>query len=453
MTARIGRRLFLGGLGAAAGTTLFGSHLGRLARAEGTAPKRLLIIHKPCGTIPEQYDPAGGERDFTLSPILEPFAPLRDRMVVLEGLDIRKKVDTPGQDHGNGMVTFMTGGVTITADGFRAVIAERESIDHILKNVPAIVGDTPIPYVQLAADTRSDRDEVFTRVLTYSGRAAPVPPEQRPSTAFARVFGALADGGGMATREALERARLRKQSVLDFSRNSLARLSARAGAAERERLDAHLEAVRELERRLDGSGATLPAACTDPSALSSMVDAVDPTEVNAQHAEIGRAHLDIVRTAFQCDLTRIATFQWAAGNSHVNFSGLIDGVENAGHHNITHSGSNREHDEGEIHRWYNEHMASFLVAMRDTPDVDGSSLLDNTLVVIWSEIRLGRHTFDNVPIQLFGGPGVGLEGGRKLAYGGRSTNDLWVAIANALGHPMTTFGDEERCEGLLPGVF
>jgi hypothetical protein len=453
VTARLGRRLFLGGLGAAAGTALFGSHLGRLARAEGTAPKRLLIIHKPCGTVPSQYDPTGGERDFTLSPILAPFAPLRDRMVVLEGLDIRKMRETPGQDHGNGMVTFMTGGVTITADGFRAVIAERESIDHILSNVPEFVGDTPIPYVQLAADTRSDRDEVFTRVLTYSGRAAPVPPEQRPSAAFSRIFGSLADGGGTATREALERARLRKQSVLDFSRNSLARLSARAGAAERERLDAHLEAVRELERRLDGADAALPAACTDPEALSAMLEAVDPSEVNAQHAPIGLAHLDIVRTAFQCDLTRIATFQWAAGNSHVNFSGLIDGVENAGHHNITHSGDNREHDEAEIHRWYNEHMASFLTAMRDTPDVDGSSLLDNTLVVVWSEIRLGRHTFDNVPIQLFGGPGVGLEGGRKLGYDGRSTNDLWVAIANALGHPMTTFGDEERCEGLLPGVF
>lgn len=456
MSRRFARRVFLASTGAALGSAaLFGSELGRLARAQtGPAPKRLLLIHKPCGTYPDDYDPAGGETDFTLGSILEPFEPLRPQMTILEGMDILKKTNTPGQDHGNCMVTFLTGGVTIEADGFRAVIAERESIDHILAQDPMIVGDTPVPYVQAAADTRSDRDEVFTRVWTYSGRAAPLPPEQRPAVLFSRIFGNLLDGGLTPDGQAaLERARVRRQSVLDFSRESLARLQPRVGAEERARLDAHATAIRELERRLEAPLAGLPPECVDPSGLGTRVEAVDATVLNDNHGPIGLAHLDIIRTAFQCDLTRIASFGWAAGNSHVNFNNLLSGVENRGHHSITHSGDNRAHDESEIHRWYNEQMAQFLISMRNTPDIDGGSLLDNTLVVVWSEIRLGRHSFENVPIQLFGGAGGSLTGGRLLRFDHRSTNDLWVAIANAFGHPLECFGDEERCTGALPGLF
>jgi hypothetical protein len=56
------------------------------------------------------------------------------------------------------------------------------------------------------------------------------------------------------------------------------------------------------------------------------------------------------------------------------------------------------------------------------------------------------HTFDSVPIQLFGG---GVVGGRLVVYANRPTNDLWLTIANRLGHPMTCFGDAERCTGPL----
>ena len=37
--------------------------------------------------------------------------------------------------------------------------------------------------------------------------------------------------------------------------------------------------------------------------------------------------------------------------------------------------------------------------------------------------------------------------GKLVRAGGRSTNDLWFAIANQLGHPMTCSGDRERCDG------
>jgi hypothetical protein len=443
------RRTFLAGVGGAfAGATLGGSQLVRVARASknGRAPLRLLIIHKPCGTVPSQYNCAGNGKVFTLSPLLVAYKDLRPYMTIVEGIDVRKKENTPGQDHGNAMVTFMTGGVTIRAEGLSTVTADRPSIDHLLTANSAFIGDTPVRYLQVAADSRTD--DFFTSVLTYAGRATPLPPEPRPLVVYTRLFGTLMDGGNTPTNaQQLARAIKRKQSVLDYSKGSLSRLTQRLGS-DHALLDQHLAAVREVENLLSHT-----LSCSSSRALGESVSVVDPNQPDAQHAQLGRAHLNIVRTAFQCDLTRVATFGWAVGPAYVNLSGLVMDTENVGYHYLTHNGRNREHDEILINRWYSEQIAAFLISMRDTPDFDGRSLLDNTLVVVWSEMCKSSHTFENVPIQLFGRAGGRLEGGRLLNFGGRSSNDLWLTIANALGVPMASFGDPERCQGVLSGLF
>src|SRR5262249_44943811 len=161
---------------------------------------------------------------------------------------------------------------------------------------------------------------------------------------------------------------------------SLDRLRDRAVAQDRERLDRHLEAVREMERLLDRS-----LSCPGTRDIAQQVTGVDVNQLDAQRGLIGRAHLDIVRTALQCDLTRLATFGWAVGPSYVNLSQLLPGTENLAYHFITHNGNNRVHDEAAINLWYSQQIAAFLQTLRDTPDIDGMTLLDNTLVVVWSE--------------------------------------------------------------------
>ena len=437
----ITRRALLGGSLAALGV----GRLVRLAHSEAPrAPMRLLIIHKPNGTVPASYDCAGGTTDFTLSPILEPFADLREHMVILDGLDILKKPNTPGEDHGNAMVTFLTGGITFRLDASALPFAVRPSIDQLLGREPAVVGDAPVHSMQLAADVRSGAP--FTRTWSYTGPAQPVPSVQHPQAAYARLFGSLGLPG--ATPEQLAALRARKESVLDFAAHDLARLEKRLVGRERERLEAHLGAIRELERLFDrGRG------CIDSSALVDQVYGVDAAKPDAQHPDLIKAHLEIVRAAFRCDLTRVVNFALASGQSQVVFSDLIPGVENLNFHEITHFGQHIDADETAVHRWYNELLATIIREFRDTPDIDGRSLLDNTLIVVWSEIRLGYHTFDRVPIQLFGGAGGRLVGGRLLRYANRPTNDLWLSIANLLGHPMSCFGDPERCTGPLPDLF
>jgi hypothetical protein len=309
--------------------------------------------------------------------------------------------------------------------------SERASIDHIFGEDPRIVGDAPIRSLQLTADDRGH--QFLVRVLSSAGHGMPLPPEESPLAAFARVFGTLT-----------ERPLAQKQSVLDFTRDDLARLRTRLGRVEQDRIDRHFTAIREIERVLHRT------TDVDPRPIQARMKAAADARADRDrnHAQIGRAHLDLVRTAFQCDLTRIVCFTW--GSWAVNVANVVDGLPERTYHELSHTGPGDQ--EAAMHRFYNEQLAAFLQTLRDTPDIDGRTLLDNTLVVSWSEMRLGVHTFDNTPIQLFGATDH-LEGGRLMRYPGYSTNDLWRTIANAFGDPRDTFGDQEKNSGRLDRLF
>lgn len=442
---KITRRGFLAGLGGAAGGLVLGpSLLARLSHAEPTtAPTRLLLIHKPAGTVPATYDCAGDPSAYTLSHILDPFADLRDHMTIVEGLEVKKAAHTPGEDHANAIVTFMTGGVPFKPPGSNDALAERSSIDQIFANHTRFSTGVPIRSLQLAADDRAL--QFGMRVLSYAGRGAPMPAEQSPLSAFARVFGTI--GTGPLSGDELARIRTNRQSVLDFSRTDLARLRARAPADGRARLDRHLQAIREVEQVLHQTIGRF-----DPAPLHAQVSAIEARMRDENHAAIGRGHLDVVRAAFQCDLTRVACFQW--GSMELNFSHILPRMTDLGYHLLSHYAGNEGPDLelGEIHRWYNVQLAAFLRTLRETPDFDGNSLLHNTLVVVWSEMRKGSHSFDNVPIQLFGNAGGRLPSGRLVRYTGHTTNDLWMTIARSFGIELPIFGDADRCSGVLPGL-
>ncbi len=441
------RRGFLGTLGGGLGGLALGPSVwSRMSHADPTAaPSRLLLIHKPAGTVPATYDCAGDPSAFTLSHILDPFADLREHMTLVEGLEVKKAANTPGEDHGNAIVTFMTGGVPFKPAGSNDAIAERASIDQLFANHPRFATGVPIHSLQLTADDRAL--QFAMRVHSYGGRAAPLPAEQSPQAAFARVFGTLGDR--VLGPDELARVRTGKQSVLDFTRSDLLRLRNRVGGDGRARLDRHAQAIREVEQVIHQTLGRF-----DPSALRGQLRGIDARQRDENHAAIGRAHLDVIRAAFQCDLTRVACFQW--GSMEANFSHILPGMTDISFHLLSHYAGNEGPDRelGDIHRWYNLELAKFLRTLRDTPDFDGNSLLHNTLVVVWSEMRKGSHSFDNLPIQLFGNAGGRLESGRMVRFtGGQTTNDLWMTIARAYGIELPVFGDADRCTGVLAGLF
>lgn len=86
--------------------------------------------------------------------------------------------------------------------------------------------------------------------------------------------------------------------------------------------------------------------------------------------------------------------------------------------------------------------------LSETPEPAGEgSMLDNTLLVWTNELGKGNsHTLDNIPYVMVGG-GFGFQMGRSLKFEKAAHNRLWMSIAQAMGHNLTTFGKAELCAG------
>lgn len=463
------RRNFLTGLCASG----FGYWLLRSeAFAQGApAPKRLLVIHHPVGTIRDNWTCTGTETNWQLSRILAPFEPVKSHMVVLDGMDI--VAQGVGGGHEQGTVTVMTGVRTrelYPGNGGDDPKAEGPSVDQLILNDSATLKGPPIASLQVSCDDRVDVGEVSTRRLSYSGRAAPLAPYLVPSLTYERVFGSLMPGSGGAAEAALRRARMLKKSVLDFGLRDLARMRALAPSSEWERLDAHESAVRELEVELDRD-ALSPESC----GLSEAPPDIAPFEDGAGnrigngaysttngssrddeiHADIGRLHFEVIRAAFQCDLTRVVTFQWSPGTNHVSFQGLYPGQPTSikMHHPTSHEPSTADVREflTVVDTWYSDHTSLLLQRMLETPDIGGGNLLDNTFVPYVTEVARADHSWSDAPFVVFGGAGVGVVGDRLKKYNPRRpVNDMWLAAAKALdAESITTLGDAEMYTGPL----
>ena len=105
LKTHLARRSLLAGLGTGAAAALLRP---LLAEAQtGSGPQRLLIIHRPCGTVPAKWWPTGGVTDWTTSPILSAFDKLRNDMVVMKGVDCPRKQEWLGNKNGAGMIAMM----------------------------------------------------------------------------------------------------------------------------------------------------------------------------------------------------------------------------------------------------------------------------------------------------------------------------------------------------------
>ena len=116
-----------------------------------------------------------------------------------------------------------------------------------------------------------------------------------------------------------------------------------------------------------------------------------------------------------------------------------------GHHELTHHKNNPDRIEkvAKIDRWYVEQFASFLNRLDQIEDVDGNSMLYNSMIVYGSGNADGnRHTHHNLPIILAGNGGGELRTGRYMKNGSTPASNLFLEMANKMGATnLNTFGD------------
>lgn len=509
---KFARRSFLRGAGALAPLMLPLLRSIEAQAAGASAPLRLLIIQHPLGTYPglTKWVPnaTATTKTFTLPFESAPFAPLQRYMVMIDGLNLVSVADANSRNSGQdtaegGMVTLMTGVPMIGMVGQQDHCAGGPSIDQLLLQRsptlggPSFKNPTPFGSLQLAADIRSDRDEVAPRVLSYLAPKAgvtdpaaarqPLYPEASPLDAYKRLFGAAVPGSsgpGLA----------HDLSALNYMRRDLARLRAIAPASQKDKLDAYASAIAQLEASLRAKYGNASGACVTPAAPASFpytatgkeiisgtsttlpgVDYYVPGQPTSHpHADLGQAQLRLIKAAFACDLARVATFMWAPGTSWVRFPGTFQGatvygsLTSAPHHAVAQSGDAQTNAWlSQIDQFYSSATSTVLQEFATTPDVDGNMLIDNTIIVYVTEVARAFDSHqENMPVILFGGKNTKLNGGTFLKVqggpllaqdgittGNRPFNDLWLALAPVFGVSLTSLGDKTQYTGPLPGVF
>jgi hypothetical protein len=458
----VARRTVLAGVGAG----IVGALLRPLqAQEAGGAPKRLLIVHRPCGTVLEDFFPKPGDaKNFELPKILTSFAPIKDQMVILDGVTCPRDVGWPADQHAAALITMMCGKKFINIKNTDAsgdpnaknIIAPDKTIDqHLLSTVPALqVPGAKLPSIQSTAYIPSEAGLPSFKVMSYAGGTDAFNGALFPVANAQAVFNTLFvnENAGL-TPDQLARKLAQGQSVLDRVKADLARMQSLVPASQNPKLEAHLAGIQALEKSLQGSGTVIGKECMEPSltALPSVPEGM--TKDEAQHLVTAQNQLSIIQTAFQCDLTRVATFTFAHGNSDLRFQKIDPANINKGdgHHGVSHD-TGAGAAQARIDQIYCEQLSTMLQKMKATPDGTGT-LLDNTLVVFFNECAIGNtHSIENMPVLMFGGKNVGLQTGQHLQFGGKYMNDVWAAVCGAFGAP-ATFGDPAFADTPVSGLF
>lgn len=442
--SEITRRHFLKGLGAAVALPAFHSLLPSQLSASSSirhaattatgAPLRTAFITFPNGAIPTQWWPEGSTNDFTFSQTLKPLESLKHSIQVMEGLDHLNA--NPGKDgagdHARGNGVFLTGvRLNKSATDVRAGV----SIDQAIAR--AVGGETRFPSIELSGDTNrpsgscdSGYSCAYQYNISWKSPTTPMTPEANPRKVFERLFGEGTHGERSLNAQ---RRMANRRSILDFVMDDAQRMQKRLGSQDQDKMDQYLTGVREIESRIERMEKMGPNV--DPNHPT-------PEGIPISHGEHLELMFEMMILAFQTDSTRIGTMMMAHDGDNRAHDEI--GI-NEGHHELTHHKNNQDRIDkvAKIDQWYVEQFASFLKRLDQIEDVDGNSMLHNSMIVYGSGNADGnRHTHHNLPIILAGNGGGELRAGRYMKNGSTPASNLFLEMAHKMGaYDLKTFGD------------
>lgn len=441
----INRRRFLRGLGTCLALPAFESlspfpvraaepEAASAAAGPGAAPLRTAFVYFPNGAIPSAWWPAKEGTGFELSRTLAPLEKSKDLFQVIGGLDHHNaEPGTDGAgDHARANGTFLTGArMKKSAADIHAATSIDQEIAHEIGHL------TRLPSVELTCDYErasgacdSGYSCAYQYNLSWSSPTTPMVPEHNPRLVFERLFGA---GSPSERAQNLKRRQAEERSILDFVMEDTRSMQHRLNSRDRDKLDQYLTGVRDIESRIQAVERL--GAVKDPG-----IEA--PAGVPPDYAEFVQLMYDLLLLAFQSDVTRVGTLLLAHDGSNRSFAEI--GIPE-GHHDLSHHFENQEKIQkvSEIDLWYVKQFARFLEKMQGTKDIDGQSLLHNSMIVYGGGNADGnRHTHTNLPIILAGAGGGTLNPGRYVRQPSQPMANLLLSLGQRMGlKNLQRFGD------------
>jgi hypothetical protein len=439
MVKTLSRRTFLRGTGVAMALPYLEAMWPARALATNhldNIPTRFLVYYIPNGIHMPAWTPSTEGAGYTLPPIMESLAPYKDDILVLTGLGNQAAIASVPGDHARGTGSFLTAMPVFKSEG--ANIKNGVSVDQRIAQV--IGGKNTFPSLELGVEggaSTGDCDSgyscAYSRNISWSGPSTPVAKETNPLEAFDRLFKGF---DSERTAQQVEVRRKLRKSVLDYVLEDAKQLKVQLGVSDRQKLDEHMESVYALETKINKE-----------TEITQCFPGPTPEYPKDFQAHV-RLMSDILVLAFQCDMTRVATFMTgnAASNRVFGFLGIGEA-----HHYLSHHDKDavKQAKLQKINTWEVEQLAYLLGKMKAIQEGEGN-LLDNSLVYFSSEIEDGdSHDHKNLPIILAGKGGGSVTPGRHIQYhSSPSVADLYISIMNAMGVPDTTFGLDGK--GPLP---
>ena len=431
----LSRRTVLRGLGAAVALPLLDGMVpahAALRRTAASPVRRLAVVYVPNGMNMWKWTPETEGTAFELTPILQPLAPFRDRILLLAGLANRQANARPGEaggDHGRGQTAFLTGthakttrGADVEAGVSMDQIAARESGKH-----------TQLASLELSLDANYLIGTCETSIAcAYSGTicwadaTTPLPMESDPRAVFERLFGA-SDSTDAGVR--LRRIRTQR-SILDSVMEDLGRLRKALGTGDRTKLDEYAESIRDVERRIQK---------VEEQSDRDVPVVAQPGGVPQSFAEYSAMMFDLLALAYQSDLTRVGTFLYGRELSNRSYPEV--GVAEP-HHPLSHHQDRPEYLElARVNVFHTTLFAHFLERLGTTPDGDGS-LLDHSMILYGGGIsNSDLHLHHDLPILLAGGADL-FGGGRHVRFAQETPlTNLHLTLLDKMGVPVERLGD------------
>jgi Protein of unknown function (DUF1552) len=441
----IPRRTFLRGTGAVLALPVLDAMTPAFATA-AARPTRMSFMEVPNGimNLAGEWTPKTEGADFELTTTLQPLAQFRDRMLVLTGLDQQQSAGLAfevGGDHPRACTAWLTGthakmtsGADLHAGTSVDQIAAKEFGKYTQLSSLEIGLETP----EVVGACESAYGCAYYNTIAWRNETTPLPMENRPRAVFERLFG---DAGTTDPQSRLAR-REEDRSIIDAVSDDVRRLRGTLGGPDRAKIEQYLDAVRDVERRMQ---------LAEQQGDRDLPQVAAPVGIPGVFSEYFKLMADLMVLAWQTDMTRVCTFQMGHEMSGRAYPELGFGDS---HHSVTHHHGDPEKIAKtiQINGFHTKMLAYYLEKLRSTPDGEGS-LLDHAMVLYGGALSDGNlHLYTSLPLVLVAGGVNGIKGGQHIRYPNRTpmTNLLLTMLDKANVPAPDRLGDSTGRLDLTP---
>ncbi len=323
-------------------------------------------------------------------------------------------------------------------------------------------------------------DHAGRQYISYrgsGGTAGRVEAQTSPRNAYMALFGSFVPPDDEAAQARLDFELRSRRSVLDLVGASRQRLLGQVGSFDRQRLERHFDEIRALEERLAATPPVAGGTCIKPddpgpdpaiggdNPGSTSDDITSPSTGYSDEHTRARVMCDLIHMAFVCDLTRVATLQITAFQTHMSalpVSQMLGYEFRADVHELGHNGD--VDNRGQLAmsvmlQWHVSHYAYLIDKLKNTPEGAGN-VLDNSAIVFLPEAGHGlqlndasslwqTHSVENM-VALVGGRAGGLAPGKHVRTAGAHPARALISAMRAAGYTGDTLGE---VSGTIPELF